>query len=217
MRLWHRFMHPVSAYFRSRRTAMLLEHYPDILSWRICDLGGSRHFWQESKLGVDPSNITILNVSLDETSAYNTSAFQQIPVLVYDGRAIPAADNSYDLLVCNSVLEHVLPNDRDSLCKEMRRVARRIYLQTPAYEFPFEPHFVLPFLHWLPRRLGRALARFGLWSILTRPSEAVFAEYFDGTRLLTRQEINGYFPDGLLRAERFAGLIKSHLVFWEAS
>jgi hypothetical protein len=216
MRLWHRFIHPISAYFRRKRTDVILRHYPEIGEWSICDLGGSRHFWQEANLKVDPARVTILNISLDETDAYDHPELQAIPVLLYDGRNIPAKDKSFDLLVCNSVLEHVPPSDRAALCDEMRRVAKRIYLQTPAHEFPIEPHFILPFLHWFPRRVARGMARLGPWFILARPSKAAFAEYFDGTHLLTRTEVVRLFPDANVRSERLAGFLKSHLVFWEA-
>ncbi len=204
--------------------AVLLEHYPKIAEWRICDLGGSRHFWQESRLKVDPDKVTIWNVSVGETDAYSgeggvsgQAAAHDIPVLLYDGHTIPCEDGSYDLVICNSVLEHVPPSDRENLCREMRRVGRRVYVQTPAYEFPFEPHFLLPLVHWLPRKLGRALARFGPWAILSRPSEATFAQYFDDTQLLTRAEMASLFPETVVLSERFSGLRKSHLVFWDAA
>jgi methyltransferase family protein len=221
MRLWNRVIHPISRYFRSRRMEMLLKHYPEIAQFRICDLGGSRHFWQESKLNIGAGQITIWNVSASETGAYDIGsegggrqAMGEIPVLMYDGRTLPCEDKSYDLVICNSVLEHVPPAQRDNLCREMRRVAQRVYVQTPAYEFPFEPHFVVPFLHWLPRKTGRMVARASPWAILSRPDERTFAEYFDGTQLLTRKEMASLFPDAQIETERFSGLAKSHLVFW---
>jgi hypothetical protein len=214
MRLWHRFIHPISAHFRSKRAVELLKHYPGLAEWTICDLGGSRHFWQESKLDVDPERITIVNISLDEVEAYGQSSTRQIRTILYDGRNIPFSDGSFDLLVCNSLLEHVAPADRDSLCREMRRVAKRIYLQTPAFEFPMEPHFILPFVQWFPRKFGRVFARLGLWNLLSRPSEAVFDSYFDDTYLLTRREMEQLFPEVDVKGEQFAGLTKSYLVFW---
>jgi len=217
MRLWHRFIHPISAHFRSRRAVALLKHYPGLSDWKICDLGGSRHFWQESKLDVDPAKVVILNISLDEVDAYGDNSSQQIPTILYDGHTIPFPDRSYDLLVCNSLLEHVAPSDREGLCKEMRRVAKRIYLQTPAFEFPIEPHFVIPFVHWLPRQFGRIVARMGLWNLLGRPSKPVFDSYFDDTQLLTQQEVSRLFPGVPVLAEKFVGLAKSYCVFWEAN
>ena len=215
MRIWHEFIHPVSAYFRSKRAALLLNRYPDIGEWTICDLGGSRHFWQESKLQVNPANITILNVSAGATEGYKDDENQQIPIILYDGRTIPCADKTYDLVICNSVLEHVTPEDRENLCNEIRRVAKKAYVQTPAYEFPVEPHFIFPLLHWLPRGVARVMARISPWAILSRPNETTFSQYFDGTQLLTRQEVTKLFPTANIYTERFAGLSKSHLIFWE--
>jgi hypothetical protein len=197
--------------------SVLIDRYPEISQWRICDLGGSRHFWEESKVKVKPENVAIWNVSMGETDAYGETADQQIPIYLYDGRTIPCADKAYDLVICNSVLEHVPPGERESLCGEMCRVAKRVYLQTPAYGFPFEPHFILPFVHWLPRKMGRRLARLSPWAILSRPTEATFVEYFDGTQLLTRQEVVKLFPNAEVCVERFVGLPKSYIVHWEAS
>src|SRR4051794_26662392 len=63
-------------------------------------------------------------------------------------RRLPFADNEFDLAYSNSVLEHV--NDRAGLAREIRRVARSWWVQTPAFSFPIEPHALLPFAHWLP-------------------------------------------------------------------
>jgi len=215
MHIWHRFIHPISSYFRGKRAETLLRYYPNFADLRICDLGGSRHFWEESNLDVNPGNINIVNISSDTTDTYANTAFQHISVILYDGKYIPVADKYYDLLICNSVLEHVSRGDRENLCNEMRRVARHIYLQTPAYEFPVEPHFIVPFLHWLPRTMGRFLARLSPWAILSRPSQATFTRYFDEIQLLARKEIISLFPDANLRIERFVGLRKSYLVFSE--
>jgi hypothetical protein len=68
MRLWHRVIHPVSSYFRRRRGQVLLERFPEIRHYKICDLGGSRHFWEKLDLGIPASNITIFNISDDETA-----------------------------------------------------------------------------------------------------------------------------------------------------
>ena len=101
---------------------MLLRYYPDLAELRICDLGGSRHFWEESNLDIHPGNISIVNISPDSTDAYRNTKSQQIPVILYDGKYIPVADKYYDLLICNSVLEHVSPGDRKDLCRDRKSV-----------------------------------------------------------------------------------------------
>ena len=59
------------------------------------------------------------------------------------------ADGSVDLVHSNSVIEHVGGwADMRAMADEMMRVGRAGWMQTPAWEFPVEPHFRAPFLHW---------------------------------------------------------------------
>ena len=44
-------------------------------------------------------------------------------------------------------MEHVPPAERKALGKEMARVAKEVFCQTPARTFPLEPHFIMPFVH----------------------------------------------------------------------
>ena len=120
--LWHKVILPVTAHFRAGRGRFLLEHFPDIRRIRICDLGGSRHFWDNLGIDVPRKNITIFNISEGETQGVSGKKDDGIDFRLYDGKNIPAADNEFDLLVCNSVLEHVPPADRKALGKEMTRV-----------------------------------------------------------------------------------------------
>jgi SAM-dependent methyltransferase len=66
---------------------------------------------------------------------------------------LPFADGEFELVYCSSVIEHVPPARRAAFAKELRRVGRGWFVQTPAYSFPIEPHSLLPFAHWLPPRL----------------------------------------------------------------
>ena len=81
-----------------------------------------------------------------------------------DAMALPFADAAIDLLVCAQVYEHVPDDTR--LFREMYRVLRpggAVFFSGPNWLFPIEPHYGLPFLHWLPevsadawlRALGR--------------------------------------------------------------
>lgn len=212
MRWWHLLIHPVTAHFRRKRGAFLLAQYPGIRSYRICDLGGSRHFWEKVALDIPIENITVFNISDSETGSVSDSAGEGIKVVIYDGKHIPAEDREFDLLVCNSVLEHVPPDARMALALEMQRVAKRIFCQTPAYGFPIEPHFVLPFVHWLPRRLGFWLVHISPWRLLSRPSPENIREYWWGTELLTKREVKQLFPGAEVGYERAAGLTKSYYI-----
>ncbi|MHB1538568.1 MAG: class I SAM-dependent methyltransferase [Solirubrobacteraceae bacterium] len=68
---------------------------------------------------------------------------------------IPFDRGQFDLVYCSSVIEHVPRQRRAKLAAEIARVGRGFFVQTPAWEFPIEPHSLLPFAHWLPPPLRR--------------------------------------------------------------
>ena len=71
-----------------------------------------------------------------------------------DGRKLPLADQSFDIVHCNAVIEHVGPRDQQRrLIGELLRVGRRLWITTPDAEGPLEPHTLLPLAHWLPQAL----------------------------------------------------------------
>jgi Methyltransferase domain len=212
MRLWHRVIHPITQHFRRQRGAFMLAQFPDIRHLKICDLGGSQHFWDKLGLDVPAEHVTIYNISLDETQGLAAGAAPRSRVLLYDGQHIPDADGHFDLLVCNSVLEHVPLAQRAALAREMQRVARAVFCQTPARSFPVEPHFLMPFVHWLPRALGYQLVRLSPWRLLSRPSAATLHGYWWGTQLLGHAELQALFPRARIEHERVLGLTKSYYV-----
>lgn len=75
---------------------------------------------------------------------------------------LPFADHEFDLVYCSSVIEHVAPAARARFVAELRRVGRGLFLQTPAYSFPLEPHSLLPAAHWLPAAARRHYWRLGV-------------------------------------------------------
>ena len=94
----------------------------------------------------------------------------------------------------------------------MRRVAKAVFCQTPARSFPVEPHFLMPFVHWLPRDLRCQPIKLSPWRLLSRPSAAMINAYWWGTQWLGQQEIKALFPNATLKTERMFGLIKSYHV-----
>jgi SAM-dependent methyltransferase len=108
---------------------------------------------------------------------------------------LPFADDEFDIAYCNSVIEHVEPARRAGFARELRRVARGWYVQTPAIAFPIEPHSLLPAAHWLPKSLRRPYWRLGAGSDM------------DEINLLGRREFEALF--GPAFSERFGPLTKS--------
>jgi SAM-dependent methyltransferase len=210
--IWSGFIHPILGHFRARRGAFIRQHFPGIEQMKVCDLGGSIHFWQELGIRIEADKLTILNIDEGASGAVPGTDAPPYKVVLYDGVTIPFPDGHFDLLVCNSVIEHVPVDQRPALAREMRRVSKRFFCQTPAYEFPIEPHFVMPAVHWLPRGLGFKLIHASPWRILARPDAETIASYFHGTHLLQRRELEALFPDAVVSEERVLGLPKSYYV-----
>ena len=75
---------------------------------------------------------------------------------------LPFADGAFDLAYSNSVIEHLPPARREAFARELMRVARGWWVQTPAFGFPIEPHSLLPAAHWLPPAARRRYWRLGV-------------------------------------------------------
>jgi SAM-dependent methyltransferase len=106
--------------------------------------------WPERVTGVGPTE-------LDRFAA----AFPSVTAVRSDGRDLPFADQEFDLGFSNAVVEHVA-GGRDGqrrFVHELCRVAGKVFVTTPNRYFPLEVHTLLPFAHWLPRRVRDPLLR----------------------------------------------------------
>jgi SAM-dependent methyltransferase len=109
---------------------------------------------------------------------------------------LPYEDGAFDLVYSSSVVEHVPRARRTAFAAEVARVGRGLYVQTPAYSFPVEPHSLLPFAHWLPVMIRRPLWRFGAQG------------HWEEIDLLRRDEVARLFG-APVHAERLGPLAKS--------
>jgi hypothetical protein len=210
MSAWTSFIHTFSRRFRGNRDQLITTTFPNFSELRVCDLGGSRHFWERWPAEKVPKNLVVLNIGTDGASESHTGTLKDMAIELYDGKRIPYPDGHFDVLICNSVIEHVAPELRQPIVDEIKRVSRYHFVQTPAYEFPIEPHFVLPFMHWLPRGLAARLVPVSPWALLSRPSRAYMTTYFEEIRLLTYDEVRAYFPKSQIWLEKFCGCTKSY-------
>ena len=211
MSAWVSFIQTVSGHFRRRRSALFRERFPNISELRVCDLGGSRHFWEMMPEDLRPKDLLLLNVADDGQSRSHTGKLDDLKIEVYDGRTIPYPDGHFDIVICNSVIEHVPLDQREALSREIQRVGKYYFVQTPAHAFPIEPHFVFPIMHWLPRNWGRKLAPFGLWALMERPSSQKIDSYFEEVNLLKLKTVKTLFPNARVSKERVFGLVKAYI------
>lgn len=193
---------------RRRRIGPLLEIIAAVHarkgSVRILDLGGTRNYWNmfpKDVLVKHKVSITVVNLPgkipvVDEPPFYFESG---------DGTDLSRfADDSFDIVHSNSVVEHV--GDWAAMAMfaaEIRRLAPAYFVQTPYFWFPMEPHSLTLFIHWLPRPLRIALVkRFALGHWPRQPTTDAAARWLDSVRLLDWPMFRELFPDAQMRAER---------------
>jgi hypothetical protein len=141
--------------------------------------------------------------------------------LLDESGSLPFADGEFDIVFCSSVIEHVTV-DKDQLqgltdgrafrdaswqhqrrfADEIRRVAKRYFVQTPDKWYPVESHT------WLP----------GVIVVLPRPLQLRLVGWLNGWwikrtqvdwNLLTASDMGKLFPEAEIVRERTLGLSKS--------
>jgi Methyltransferase domain len=213
--------------FRKTRMEAFVREFQPKSTMRILDIGGTDLNW---RIIDQPAQVLLLNTNVPEEgydlgllgSDYADAQTSSPPMggrpdnveyVLGDGRSVPYADGEFDICFSNSTIEHLFELDEQRrFANEVRRVGHGVWLQTPARGFPFEPHWLAPFIHWLPkewqRRLGRNFTAYG-W--MMRPSNHDVSQLVDELRLLSYREMQELFPDCEIRRERFLGLTKSYV------
>jgi SAM-dependent methyltransferase len=183
---------------------------------KILDVGGRAMYWKAfpqdffEKYRV---KITILNLPSDlareDCGTFSYAVGDACNMSEY-------ADNSFDIAHSNSVIEHVGNwNQIKAFAGEVRRVAPSIFIQTPYYWFPVEPHFIKLFHHWLPKPWRALIWRrfnMGQRGRALNIDEAMI-KIDDEPYLLDLEMFRFLFPDCRILKERLLFLTKSMVAF----
>ena len=208
---------------KAEKILRLLDLQPRDTPYRVLEVGtgsgGIAHF-----LGTHPDircEVTSVDV-VDLRMVREGYAWQRV-----EGTALPFAEEAFDVVITNHVIEHVGEHaDQLHHLRECRRVLApggRGYLAVPNRWGVVEPHFHLPFLSWFPRAWRspyvRAMQKGEAYDceLLTLPGiEGLFAEAglqarnvgvealramlaIEGTRGLLRKSVAAV-PDAVWRA-----------------
>jgi hypothetical protein len=176
---------------------------------RILDVGGTLYNWQF--IESDPK-VDLLNLKGQEPKE---PLGKSRSFIVGNGLDLKIGDNAYDIVYSNSVIEHVGSYENQQIfAKELKRVANGLFVQTPAKEFFLEPHYLTPFIHWLPIRTQKKLLRnFSLWGLLTRPSNDTVDTVLGEIRLLNKAEFHDLFHDCTIITEKLCFFTKSYIAY----
>lgn len=181
----------------------------------ILDIGGTAQYWNlmEQEL-LSKCVVTVLNLE----KPLGADPHENVPVNgVYkfaygDGRDLSnIEDNQYDIAHSNSVIEHVGKfSDMQRFSSELMRVGQYYYMQTPNVWFPIEPHYGVPFIHWLPVPVrARLMARWSIGFHKKYPSLSEAYEYAEFINLIDQKALEILVSDACIRKEKMFLLTKS--------
>lgn len=182
----------------------------------ILDVGGRETYWNTFTKEFLENNkvvITIVNLPSD-LSENNSNIFNHT---VGDACHLDQySDNEFDIVHSNSVIEHVGNWDRiKKFANEANRLAPNLFVQTPYFWFPIEPHFFKPFHHWLPKA-----TRLSLWLRFkmgererARSIDEAMQRIDDEPYLLDMRMFHHLFPDSTIIRERFLLFTKSLVAY----
>ncbi len=180
---------------------------------RILDIGASDDTGIEANMleQLYPHRENLTCASLTDGRAILAAYPGVRHVRIVAGELLPFADNAFDIVYSNAVLEHVGSQARQKkFIAEMCRVASRRFLSVPNRSFPVEFHTCLPLIHYLPKPWFRRLlrhTRYDYWS------------HEENLNYISAAEIQALWPDTRQPTAVFAGIgigpWKSNLVIYQ--
>ena len=197
--------------WRARRFQQFVRLLAPTAQEAILDIGGYPQTWISHKpVG---RSVTCLNLHAFDWDS-SASPAHEIHLVVGDALCLPYPDKSFEVVFSNSVIEHVGSwEEQQVFAREVQRVGKKYWIQTPAFECPFEPHYLGLFVHWLPASIRPFIVRyFTLWSWLARPTPDQLDEMSRTIRLIRRKEMKALFPGARIVTERLFGIFtKSYI------
>ena len=191
----------MSALLRKKRFEAFIRILNVSKADKIIDIGGYERIWEGTEF---EENVTLLNLKFPEK---RNPKFKYIECDACNIKNV--ADRSFDVAFSNSVIEHVGNFQRQKdFSKEVLRISKKYWIQTPYKYFPIEPHLLFPFFDLLPIKLKKIVALNWKYSHLYR-SKADIPDELSRLRLLTKREMKILFPGSSLYYEKFLGMTKS--------
>lgn len=194
----------------SRRRAVrfkeLVRCFPELDRMRVLDLGGTPDFWRSAP--VRPAHVTTLN--LDDKYEPDEPWLDHVVADACDLASLDSCAGGYDLVVSNSLIEHVGGYQRrQDFARVVMAAAPAYWVQTPDRYFPIEPHYVAPGFQFLSVRARAAAVRrwpLGHERVYTSADALTQVLKID---LISATELLHLFPGSAIWHERLAGLSKS--------
>lgn len=205
-----------SARARQRRALIFRHLFPNVMNQSILDLGGGdgSHI---AMVVPGHTNVTIADIDrrklaiAESRHAYRSRVLEESP-------GLPFEDEEFDIVFCSSVIEHITgPKElvgnisssrvfeakaaihQEKFAREVRRIGKGYFVQTPHKYFPIESHTIAPgFVVLLPRSV-----QLEIWK------RWPYYNHVPDFSLLTVRDMKQHFPDAEIHLESAFGLTKS--------
>ena len=104
-------------------------------------------------------------------------------VIIGDARNTTLEKDPFDIVHSNATIEHVGSFENQvSFVREMIKISKEsVFIQTPNRFYPIDFHTILPFIHWLPKKIHRIILKF---------LKKDFYSKEENLNLLTTEELN---------------------------
>ena len=207
LRLYQHYLLPYQHRSRKRRSELMTDIMNIRPGMRIIDLGGAPMMWQFIDI---PLNITLLNLLHTPEAVGDAKDMPQhtFTFEIGDACSTNLPSDSFDMVFSNSVIEHVGDQERRSaFAGQVRRLAKKYWVQTPAKYFPVEAHTGMPFWWYYPESLRQSFI--SKWRVELPP----WTEMVEGTTIVERPELESIFPDATISVERALGIVKSYVAY----
>lgn len=189
----------------------------------IVDLGGGSGEFMEL-LSDKIIDYRIIIADLDENALNKAEKKGFKTIVLKENEKLPFYDNEVDVVFCNSVIEHVTISkseiwtiqngnefetraflSQQFFAKEIQRISRSYFVQTPHRSFPIESHTFFPFTYLLSRKNQIKLIKFlnSFWVKKTSPD----------WNLLNKREMKLLFNDAEVLEIYWLGFPKELIAF----
>lgn len=175
----------------------------------MLDIGGTQYFWETMRFSSKDVEIWLLNIESEIVSLPN---FKFIKGDALNLKSFK--DREFDIVFSNSLIEHLPEEAQKEFAREVCRIGKGYFIQTPNRNFFFEPHFLVPFFQFFPIWLKVFLVRhFSCgWVGKIKDRDSAY-RVVSSIKMLTAEKLTQLFPNGRLFRERFLGLTKSFIVY----
>jgi len=191
--------------WRQRRMSAFIELMHLKKGVKIIDLGGTPQWWEMLDIDLD---VTLLNLRPIQ-NWWKEPLKHNYQFVVGDACDVTDfADNEFDVVFSNSVIEHVGPfEQQEAFARTVQRLAPSYWIQTPSIWFPIEAHCDLPLWWFYPQPVKL------VWMRRWQQHKPNYWNMMTDTRVLKLSHLKSLFPEAQVYTEYVAGFPKSYSMY----